>query len=162
MALEDLSMRKMILATLAFCPMLIHAQVNSPAQPQSAGPVPVLESRLTAPKAPGSAPAAAIPTGPVRISTGVTAPKVIQTLPIIENADWRWSPNETERTAVVKMTVDTHGTPTNLQVIQGLNPAMDADLVAAVSQYRFKPGTLNNQPFPIEVDLTVHIEGPLK
>jgi TonB family protein len=155
-------MRSLILATLALSPMLIHAQVNSPAQPQSAGKAPVLESRLAAPKAPGAGAAAAIPTGPIRISSGVTYPKLVDTSAIVENADWHWSPNETERTAVVKMIVDANGTPTNLQVVKGLNPAMDADLVAAVSHYRFQPGTLNHKPFPIEVDLTVTIESRLK
>ena len=49
-------MRKALLATLALSPVLLHAQANSPAQPQA-----TLESRLAAPAVPGAATTTATP-----------------------------------------------------------------------------------------------------
>jgi hypothetical protein len=148
-------MRKTILAAVILCPMLIHAQVNSPAQPQSAGTNPVLESRLTTPKAPGVS--SDTTTAPVRISSGVTFPKLIETAEIFESKDWRWLSPVAEKVAVINLIVDPTGKPSQLHLVQSLGAGVDEDILAAVSRYRFVPGMLNHQPIPIEVNLTVRI-----
>jgi outer membrane biosynthesis protein TonB len=151
-------MRKTILAAVALSPMLIHAQVNSPAQPQSAGTSAVLESRLAAPKTPGAPAKAAVPVRtPERISSGVTFPKLIATEEIVESADWQWRPTEAERVAVVRFIVDPTGKPSQVHIVQSLGAVGDGDVLTAVSHYRFQPGTLDRQPVPIEITLTVNI-----
>jgi TonB family protein len=158
MSLEEVTMRKIVLAAVALCPMLIHAQAILPAQPQSAAPNAALVSKLNTPAAPGTPAVAATPTkAAVRVSTGVTFPRLIETSSVLENSTWTWAPAETSKTAVVKLTVDEKGTPSNVQVVRSLGTAMDRDLVAAVSQYRFKPGSLNHEAIPVEVELTVKI-----
>ena len=42
-------MRKVIVATLALTPMLLHAQASSPAQPQTSGTSTTLQSKLIQP-----------------------------------------------------------------------------------------------------------------
>ena len=81
-------MRKVIVATLLLTPMLLHAQANSPAQPQTSGTT--LQSKLDQPKEFNSSDAAAHGTArttPIRISTGVVAPKLISTVQIESDFD---------------------------------------------------------------------------
>ena len=74
-------MRKVIVATLALTPMLLHAQANSPAQTQSS-PSSTLQSKLVQPKEFNTSEAdhGAASVAPLRISTGVTAPKLVHTV----------------------------------------------------------------------------------
>jgi hypothetical protein len=151
-------MLKAILVVAALCPMMIHAQANSPAQPQPAAQNIVLESRLATPKSPrASTDGAASVASKISISSGVTFPKLIQTAELVESSDWHWSPTESEKLAVVKVIVDKNGTPTQVSMINSLGAGKDDDVLAAVKHYRFQPGTLDRQPVPVEVHLTVRI-----
>jgi hypothetical protein len=120
-------MRKALLATLALSPVLLHAQANSPAQPKN-----TLESRLSAPKELEAAGDRAAAIKPLRVSTGVVAPKLIQSfdIPLDSSATGYTGP----RTVVI-----------------------DKSVLAAVSQYRFKPGTVSNQPIAIPLNLEVNL-----
>jgi TonB family protein len=53
------------------------------------------------------------------------------------------------------MTVDASGKPTDLKIVQSVNPVMDRNVLNAVSQYRFAPGTLDDQPTAVPVNLAV-------
>jgi TonB family protein len=144
-------MRRVIVATLALSPMLLHAQANSPAKTQTSA-ANTLRSELVAPALTGSDSVGT--TTPVRISTGVNAPKLIYTVAV--ESDYDFAPvNAFERTAVVAMTVDANGKPTDLKIVQSVNPVMDRNVLNAVSQYRFTPGTLDNQPTAVPVNLAV-------
>jgi hypothetical protein len=155
-------MRGTILAAIALCPMLIQAQVLSPAQPKSADTNPVLVSGLMKPKNSGTMFAAAagdaVPDRtPEHVSTGVVKPKLIQTTQVQETANWRWFPTETEKLAFVTVIVDPTGKPSSVHMKQSLGPAIDKDVLASVSGFRFQPGTLNNASIPMEVELTLRI-----
>ena len=69
-------MRRVIVATLALTPMLLHAQANSPAKTQSSATSTTLQSKLVQPEE-LNASAGSHGTAPVRVSTGVGAPKLI-------------------------------------------------------------------------------------
>ena len=146
-------MRRVIVATLALTPMLLHAQANSPAQTPSAPPAP-LHSKLIQPKEFNSSEADHGTVAPVRISTGVVAPKLVRTVPIESDSD-RTSTFPVERKTTVAMTVDATGKPSQLKIVQSLGPVMDKNVLAAVSQYRFTPGTLDGTPTAVPVDLEV-------
>jgi TonB family protein len=148
-------MRKVIVATLALTPMLLHAQANSPAQTQSSPASTTLQSKLVQPKEINASEAVAHVTTPVRISTGVGAPKLIHTVAIESDSDWIPSGFAFDRKTVVEMTVDAAGKPSNLKILQSLGPVMDHNVLAAVSQYRFKPGTLDGAPTNVPVNLQV-------
>jgi len=142
-------MRKALLATLALSPVLLHAQANSPAQ---------LESKLSA--APAIGPAAdrgAITTKPLRVSTGVAKPKLIHQVEVTTDNVWPLTAAGVSRTVVVGMVVDKNGVPTDLKIVRSAGPELDHNVLAAVAQYRFKPGTVSDQPvdFPVNLEMTL-------
>lgn len=141
-------MRKALLATLALSPVLLHAQANSPAQPQ-------LESRLAAPAAPGTA-----TTKTFRVSTGVTIPKLIHSVSVSSDNTWPWAVTGVNKIVVVGMIVDASGVPTDLKIVRSGGPEVDKNVLAAVAQYRFKPGTVSNQPTAFPVNLEVNLLSP--
>ena len=153
-------MRKVIVATLALTPMLLHAQANSPAQTQSSPASSTLQSKLVQPKELNASEAVAHVTTPVRISTGVGAPKLIHTVAIESDSDWIPSGFTFDRKTVVEMTVDATGKPSDLKILQSLGPVMDHNILAAVSQYRFTPGTLDGAPTNVPVNLQVVLRSP--
>src|SRR5271170_6067408 len=111
-------MRKVIVATLLLTPMLLHAQANSPAQTQTPG-TSTLQSKLVQPNEFSSSEAdhSTAHTSPFRISTGVVAPKLISTVGIESDSD---TPRIVglDRKALVEMTVDATGKPTDLKVVR--------------------------------------------
>jgi TonB family protein len=149
------TMRIAILATLALSPMLLHAQANSPAQ--------TLQSKVVAPKTfAASAATDGVNSTPNSrpISTGVTAPKLISTVEITSVDDFPRSFTSSEKTVVVSMIVHEDGKPSDLKIIRSAGTATDKNVLAAVSQYRFKPGTLDKQPTAIPVNLQITLVHP--
>jgi len=69
-----------------------------------------------------------------------------------------WNVASINPTVVVAMVVDETGKPSNLKVVKSLGPTLDQNILAAVSQYRFKPATLDNQPTPIELNLEITLQ----
>jgi TonB family protein len=55
------------------------------------------------------------------------------------------------------MIVDKTGKPSDLKILQSAGAGVDASVLAAVSHYRFTPGTVSNQPIATPVDLEVLI-----
>ncbi len=61
---------------------------------------------------------------------------------------------------VVRATVDAYGFPRNLAVAHSAGAVLDKKALAAVSQYRFKPATLDNRPIDASVLITISIQKP--
>jgi TonB family protein len=55
------------------------------------------------------------------------------------------------------MVVDKSGKPSDLKIIKSAGSSVDASVLAAVSQYRFTPGTVSNQPIATPLNLEVVI-----
>jgi TonB family protein len=55
------------------------------------------------------------------------------------------------------MIVDKTGKPSDLRIVQSASPSLDASVLAAVSQYRFAPGTVSNEPVATPLNLEVLI-----
>jgi TonB family protein len=157
-------MRKVIAATLALTPMLLHAQVNSPAQTQTSGSSTTLQSKLIQPKEINSSEAdhgtAHVATS--RISTGVTAPKLVNTVQIESDSIATPRGFNLERKTVVSMIVDANGKPSDLKILHSLGSVMDRNVLSAVSQYRFTPGTLDGHPTSVPVNLEVVLRSPIQ
>jgi hypothetical protein len=150
-------MRQVIVAVLALTPMLLHAQANSPAQTQTSGTSTTLQSKLVQPKELNASEAdhSVAHVAQVRISTGVVAPKLISTVQIESDAVASPSGFTIDRKTVVAMTVDATGKPSDLKIVRSLGPVMDHNVLAAVGQYRFTPGTLDGEPTAVPVNLEV-------
>jgi TonB family protein len=63
------------------------------------------------------------------------------------------------RTVVVQMWIDSAGVPTNLKVSRSSGDrAFDDSALDAVSKYRFRPASENNQPVPVEMKIEVNFD----
>lgn len=94
---------------------------------------------------------------PVRISTGVIAPVLMSspTLSLPSGFSYDLIPADAE--VQLSLTVDEKGQPQNIQVVKGYSPFIDARVVEAVSQFHFRPGTIDNQPTAVDLNLTVNV-----
>lgn len=151
-------MRKVAVASLAlFFPVLVSAQTNSSAQPQAPS---TLQSKLAAPAVFGAA-ASDAPNG-LHVSTGVVAPKLISTVDIISDRSAAYETPTSDRKIVVSMIVEKDGKPTDVKIVQSINPVMDHNVLQAVKQYRFTPGTVDNQPVASSHNLEIIIHTPVQ
>lgn len=123
-------------AILSLSSVMLHAQANTPAQTQVAPNGSDAQVR--------------------RVSTGVVPPKLIYTVDVqADESTARFLSNDTR--VVVGMIVDKTGKPEDLKIIKSANPEVDAHVLNAVSQYRFAPGTVSNQPIASPLNLEVVI-----
>jgi TonB family protein len=135
---------------------MMHAQVKSCAQPES---TPTLESSNIQPAALAaikSSEHAAAPTA-IRVSTGVTAPVLVRTVDVDRDHILEGAASA-ERVVRVNMTVDASGKPTDLKVVQSTDVFTDQAILAAASQYRFKPATLNGIAVPMQMTVNFKIQ----
>jgi TonB family protein len=151
------------LAALFLSPLMVHAQVSTPAQPQT-GKAPVLQAALAATGRPMLSAADQPATSPSarRVSTGVVAPKLIQQVPLIQNTISASALEDRQREAIVSMTVDASGRPSDLKIVQSAGKDVDDSILQAVGQYRYQPGTLDGQVFAIPVNLHVVVLMPVE
>jgi TonB family protein len=148
-------MKRTMLAILALSSVAAFAQTKSPAQPES---TPVLQSANVQPAmfaaTTGAAAAAATP---VRVSTGVVAPILVHQVQLTANPA---VPEGYTRNRVVDLSlvVDATGKPTEIKVVKSAGAITDDEVVNAISEYRYKPATLNGQAIPVDVNLSVTIQ----
>jgi TonB family protein len=94
---------------------------------------------------------------PIRVSTGVTEPVLLDTATLFLPEGFSIDAIPIDAQVGLTLTVDEKGQPQDIRVVKSLNPFWDARVVDAVRQLRYKPGTLSNQPVPIDMNLTVNI-----
>lgn len=130
-------MRKILVAILSLSSVMLHAQASTPAPTQVAtnGPAPQV----------------------TRISTGVIAPKLIYTVDVVADSNGTARLLTNECVVTVGMIVDKTGKPSDLKIVRSAGPGVDASVLAAVSQYRFTPGMVSNQPIATPLNLEVII-----
>jgi TonB family protein len=131
-------MRKLIVAILSLSSFMLHAQANKPAQTQIASN--------------GSAPQVK------RISTGVIAPKLIYKVDVTADSTGTARLINDDTKVVVGMIVDKNGKPSDLKILKSAGAGVDASVLAAVSQYRFTPGMVSNEPIATPLNLEVVIQ----
>ena len=149
-------MKRTIVAILALSPAILFAQTKTPAQPSS---TPVLNASLLQPAAFAvkSTDNVAANASSVRVSTGVVAPRLLHSAELSREAALHAQMFHGNRTVVLDMMIDENGKPTHVKVVESADQITDQDVVANVSQFRYKPGTLDGQPaaFPIRLHYIV-------
>jgi TonB family protein len=134
------TMRNALVAVLALAPVLLHAQASKL----------VASNALAVAVAPPAA-------GLSHVSTGVTAPKLIKTV-AIQEAYSNFATNRSPQSLVaLSFMVDEKGVPTDLKIEQSADAMLDQQVLKAVSQYRYQPGTLDNTPTAVPVMLKVYV-----
>jgi TonB family protein len=94
---------------------------------------------------------------PVRVSTGVTEPVLLGSpvLSLPQGLAFDIIPPGAQ--VELTLTVNAKGEPENIQVVKSFSPFIDARVVETVSQFHFRPATVNNQPTAIDLNLTVNV-----
>ena len=84
----------------------------------------------------------------------VKPPKVIHYV----EPDFSPSSQEAYVEGVVRIgaVVDTEGIPVDLHVVKGLNAQEDRLAVEALKQWRFKPGTKNDKPVKVKINVEIN------
>jgi TonB family protein len=94
---------------------------------------------------------------PVRVSTGVTAPVLLGSPVMTMPAGLSFDLIPSDAQVELSLTIDEKGMPRNVRVVKSYSPFVDAHVLDAVSQFRFRPGTIDNQPTPIDLNLTINV-----
>lgn len=95
---------------------------------------------------------------PLRVSTGIIAPELINPESFHLPADQLGRATDAETKVVLSLNVDEKGNPSKVRVVKSANPELDSRVVTAILQSRFRPATLNNQSIPMALDLTINVK----
>jgi len=173
-------MRRIVLATLVLIPVMASAQATTSTGSKPSPAAATLVAKATPPAAkPGDTPAATRPTlhetvkerveafyldNPAR-DAGDTyllmgddhadnAPKLIHVVETTVPEDLVTKPIE----VTVRVLVDSHGMPENVQIEHSAVAVIDQKTLEAVNQFRFKPATVNHVPVDAEVNVDIKIQ----
>jgi TonB family protein len=137
-------MRIGFVAALLLSPLMVHAQANKPNGL-------MLSAASSADRT----------TSTARVSTGVEPPKLIHVVPIQQSTVPAYALPAKTRHAVVMLMVDEKGVPSDVKIVESPGVWMDQNLVDAVNQCRFKPGTVSGQvtAVPVRLELTIQDSG---
>ncbi len=94
---------------------------------------------------------------PVRVSTGVIAPVLIGSPVLSLPAGFSFDLVPADAQVQLSLTVNAKGEPENIQVVRSFSPFVDARVIETVSQFHFHPGTVDNQPVALDLNLTVNV-----
>jgi TonB family protein len=128
-------MRRILVASLMLVPMFLPAAAVAS---QSAG-----DSSASTPARP--------------LSTGVTLPKIVYTTDVSVSPDTFDQLSPSEAKVVLSLAVDAQGKAQNVQVVNSVNSKLDEHVIDAVRQFRWRPGTLDHQPVPVDLNLIVYV-----
>ena len=119
----------------------------------------MLSSILSSAAAHASKPAddASAPTPVLRVSTGVIAPSLADSITIQIPDGLPKSLIPVNSQVGLSFTVDSNGQPENIKVVKSANPYWDARVVQAIQKCHFRPGTLDDQPIPVDMNVTVSL-----
>ena len=100
---------------------------------------------------------ATAPTPGVRVSTGVTAPKLAEAISIAmpDGLSKAFIPADSK--LELSFTVDSKGQAENVKVTKSISPYWDARVVEAIQKSHFKPGKLDDQAVAIDMNLVVSL-----
>lgn len=95
---------------------------------------------------------------PVRITTGVVPPAVLNSGDFTVTSDALAGVGIDKPAVVLALEVSEKGYAENVRVVRSVNPKVDMQVLEAVRNYRFRPATLDQQPVPINLELTVMVQ----
>jgi TonB family protein len=95
-------------------------------------------------------------TGTYRVGNGITAPKLL----------YKVEPQYTEEaragkiagTVLLFIVIEPDGSATNFQILKGMGFGLDEKAVEAIGQWKFKPGTKDGVPVPVQAQIEVNFK----
>jgi hypothetical protein len=100
---------------------------------------------------------ATAPTQPVRVSTGVIAPTLLNSIGLTIPQSLPKDSIPVDAQIGLTLTVDENGKPQDVRVVKGINAFWDARVSDTVRQFHYRPGTIDAKPIPVDMNLTVTI-----
>jgi TonB family protein len=94
---------------------------------------------------------------PIRVSTGVTEPVLVNSANLSVPASYLIDGIPGDAQVGLSLTIDDKGQPENIQVTKSYSKFWDARVIETVREFHFKPATVDNQPTPIDMNLVVNI-----
>lgn len=91
---------------------------------------------------------------PYKMGPGMTAPALAYKVEPEYSEDARLA--KYQGTVVVSVVVGADGTAANMKVVRGLGLGLDEQAMKAISQWKFKPGTLAGEPVPVMATIEVN------
>lgn len=101
---------------------------------------------------------ASAPTPGIRVSTGLIAPMLTDAVSIQLPEGLPKSFIPTNSNVGLSLTVDAKGQAQNIKVVKSANPYWDARVVDAIQKSHFRPGKLDDQVIPVDMNVTVNVE----
>jgi TonB family protein len=100
---------------------------------------------------------AAATTSTLRVSTGVTAPALINaiSLPLPDGMSQSFVSPVTQ--VGLTLTVDADGAPQNVKIVKSSSPYWDSRVVDAIQKSHFRPGKMDNAAIPVDMNLIVNV-----
>jgi TonB family protein len=105
-----------------------------------------------------STPASDSAVAPIRVSTGAVAPTLVDGLNIDFTNLISSQAVPSDAQINISLTVDEKGRPHHVQVLKSFNPLLDACIVSAVEKAHYRPGTVDQQAIPMDVNLVVNVK----
>jgi len=93
-----------------------------------------------------------------RVSSGVVPPTVLNAVDVIPPEDFSSGSLPNYAKVSLSLTVDAKGNAEDIQVVKSINPVWDARVIEAVREFHFRPGTLDKQRIPMDMNLTIEIK----
>jgi len=95
---------------------------------------------------------------PVRVTTGVVAPAVLNSGDFTVTSDALSGVGIEKPAVVLSLRVNEKGMAENVRVVRSVNFRVDQQVLAAAREFRFRPATLDEQPVPVDLHLTVVVQ----
>jgi TonB family protein len=99
---------------------------------------------------------ASLPPGVYHVGGNVTAPKVLNRVEASYSDKGR--KEKINGACILSLIVDAHGMPESIQIKRSLEPSLDANAMAAVNRYRFRPAMRNGEPVPVMIVVEVNFK----
>ena len=93
------------------------------------------------------------PTSPIRLHSGMAAPRKVRDIIPIYPAMARTA--HVQGVVILEAVIDSNGRVESARVLRSI-PLLDEAALAAVRQWRFEPARLNGQPVPVVMTVTVN------
>jgi hypothetical protein len=87
------------------------------------------------------------------VSQGVVPPRLIKMVEMKDDGNQHLHISGRKRIVLVYLTVNEAGQPTDLNIPEPVDDALDVEVLAAVGKFRYEPGTLDGKPVAVPVHL---------
>jgi TonB family protein len=143
--------RLIFLPALLCCPFLSHAQTNAAKEASISALSTVQPASFTTPPVAISVTKTANTLRPT--SRGVVPPTLIHTLAMKDDGNQHVHISGRQRVVTVYLTVNEAGQPTDLNIPEPVDDALDVEVLATVGKFRYKPATLDGKPIAMAVHM---------